>query len=98
MACCVKHVSDRVDVDLSTYFLSRRVEKANLRRTLSPKSKLSSEPRDMIPWKQYTVSGMPYSVLNSVSTALGSVRSAFEVMTCFPPFGCFGSTMSHRMR
>lgn len=50
--------------------------------TFKPRSKLSSDPRDMIPCMQYTVSGIPNGVLKSASISLGSVRSALMVDTC----------------
>ena len=67
-----------------------------MRPTFNPKSKLSSDPRDMIPCRQYTVSGIPYSVWKSASTSAGLVRSTLIVMA-FEPDGAFGSTMSTRI-
>ena len=68
--------------------------------TFSPKSKLSSLPRLIIPWKQYTVSGTPKSVSYSALIAAGSVKSDFSVMTFLgsAALGAFGWTMSQRIR
>lgn len=43
------------------------------------------------------MSGTPYSVLKSASTASLLHRSAFMQMAFLAPFGALGSTMSHRM-
>lgn len=62
-------------------------------RTLTPRSKLSSDPLDMMPWRQYTVSGIPCAVLKSASTCAASVRSALIVIA-FALGGAAGSTIS----